>query len=275
MFTRRPGLHEGRAAERFFAFRRRTSSTSPANRPADSLTKTRKMPGNTGYMLHPGAGAGRSTNKKGGKDILNFENCDKIIFHGVGKYQIPQIEPETIDVNKIEWIPFNFAKTAKDKSCKGIHFYVDDYQFVRLWNHPDDYISLLSQFAAVCTPDFSQYTDMPVAMQIYNHYRKHWLGAYWQLHGMHVIPTICWSDSSSFEWCFDGEPTNGIVSISSVGTQNNKRSKELFDVGCREAIKRLTPSQILWYGICPEKFDWNVTKIQPFYKEIRGRTNGR
>lgn len=30
-----------------------------ANRPADSLTKTRKMPGNTGYMLHPGAGAGK------------------------------------------------------------------------------------------------------------------------------------------------------------------------------------------------------------------------
>ncbi len=51
LFTRRLGLHEGRAAERFFAFRRRTSSTSPANRPADSLTKTRRIPGTPGYML--------------------------------------------------------------------------------------------------------------------------------------------------------------------------------------------------------------------------------
>lgn len=51
LFTRRLSLHEGRAAERFFAFRRRTSSTSPANRPADSLTKTRRIPGTPGYML--------------------------------------------------------------------------------------------------------------------------------------------------------------------------------------------------------------------------------
>lgn len=90
MFTRRPGLHEGRAAERFFAFRRRTSSTSPANRPADSLTKTRKMPGNTGYMLHPGAGAGRSTNKKGGRIFLTSKIAIKSYFMGLGNIKFPK-----------------------------------------------------------------------------------------------------------------------------------------------------------------------------------------
>lgn len=208
--------------------------------------------------------------------MLNFENCDRFLFPGVGKYQIPEIKPENIDIHRLEWIPFNYAKTAKDRKTKGIHFYVDDYQFVRLWNSPDKYIELLSEFGAVCTPDFSQYTDMPVAMRIYNHYRKHWLGAYWQMMGIHVIPTICWSDEASFDWCFNGEPKNSVISISSVGTQNNNIAFELFNAGCRQAIKELQPTQILWYGKCPEEFDWNVTRIEPHYEEIvRRRNNGR
>lgn len=208
--------------------------------------------------------------------MLNFENCDRFLFLGVGKYQIPEIKPENIDIHRLEWIPFNYAKTAKDRKTKGIHFYVDDYQFVRLWNSPNKYIELLSEFGAVCTPDFSQYTDMPVAMRIYNHYRKHWLGAYWQMMGIHVIPTICWSDSDSFEYCLDGEPRNGIISISSVGTQNNKVASELFNTGCRETIKQLQPTQILWHGKCSEEFDWNVTRIEPHYEKIvRRRNNGR
>lgn len=196
--------------------------------------------------------------------MLNFENCDKMLFHGVGPYEIPEIQPETdLMIDKLEWIPFNYAKTAKNRAIKGVHFYVDDYQFVRLWNRPDDYIPLLSEFGAVTAPDFSTYTDMPVAMQIYNHYRKHWLAAYWQMHGIRVIPTISWSTPDSYAWCFDGEPVSGIVSVSSVGTQNNKAAAELFERGCREMMKRLDPSEILWYGKVPLEFDWNVTRIKP------------
>lgn len=200
--------------------------------------------------------------------MLNFENCNRSIFEGVPPYDIPVIRPENIEIHKLQWIPFNYAKTAKDKTTKGVHFYVDDYQFARLWNKPDNYIELLSQFGAVCTPDFSLYTDMPRALQIYNHYRKHWLGAYWQMHGIHVLPTICWSDRESYMWCFDGEPKNGIISISSVGTQNKRSTIEAFEDGLREAVKRLNPTQILWHGKCPEEFDWNVVKIEPHYQEI-------
>lgn len=208
--------------------------------------------------------------------MLNFENCDKAIFPSSNEWGIPEIQPEHIGIRHIEWIPFNYAMTAKNRESKGLHFYLDDYQFQRLWNRPDDYIPLLKQFAAACSPDFSQYTDMPPAMRMYNHYRKHWLAAYWQMHGIHVIPTICWSDSNSFDWCFDGEPTNSIVSISSVGTQAYTESQRLFADGCREAIKKLNPTEILWYGKCPEEFDWNVVRIEPHYQEIvRRRKHGR
>ena len=87
--------------------------------------------------------------------ILPMENTEKMIFPGVGKYGIPEIKPETdIRIDKLEWIPVNYALTAKDKATKGVHFYKDDYQFEWFWNNPDKYISLLQQFGAVCSPDF-------------------------------------------------------------------------------------------------------------------------
>ena len=199
--------------------------------------------------------------------MLNFENLDKFMFTGVGRYGIPQIEPVTT-YPQGEFIPMNYAKSAKNPASKIVHCFVDDYQFTRYWNRPDDYISKLSQFAAVCSPDFSTYTDMPVAMQIYNHYRKHWLAAYWQLHGITVYPTISWSDEESYEWCFDGEPTGGVVAVSSVGTQKNEESKRLFLRGYEEMVKRLNPLWVIFYGYVPAACDWNVIRISPHYDEI-------
>lgn len=107
--------------------------------------------------------------------ILPMENTERMIFPGVGKYGIPEIKPETdIRIDKLEWIPVNYALTAKDKATKGVHFYKDDYQFERFWNNPDKYIPLLQQFGAVCSPDFSLYSDMPLAVQLFMHYKaKH------------------------------------------------------------------------------------------------------
>ena len=170
--------------------------------------------------------------------ILPMENTEKMIFSGVGKYGIPEIKPETdIRIDKLEWIPVNYALTAKDKATKGVHFYKDDYQFERFWNNPDKYIPLLQQFGAICSPDFSLYSDMPLAVQLFMHYKKHWLAAYWQAHGIRVIPTLCWCGEQSYDWCFDGEPRNAIVSISSHGTQSDPYEAECFAKHCRKALE--------------------------------------
>lgn len=128
------------------------------------------------------------------KSQRNYENAQRAIYNGTGEYQIPEIEP--VQYEGCDWIGFNYASTAKDKEKKGVHFFLDDYQFIRLWTDPDRYIGMLQQFSYVMSPDFSMYTDFPKALQIYNHYRKHWLAAYWQEHGIRVIPTICWSDKN-------------------------------------------------------------------------------
>ena len=185
-----------------------------------------------------------------------------MLFDGIGQYEIPEIEPTQFE--NAEFIGFNYAKSAKNPESKAVHFFLDDYQFTRVWTAPDRYADMLQRFKYVLTPDFSLYTDFPKALQIYNHYRKHWLGAYWQMHGINVIPTIGWSDKESFNWCFDGEPVHGVVAVSSVGTQNSKEKREKFLEGYLEMMKRLRPTQIIFYGNVPRECEGNIIKVSAF-----------
>ncbi|MBQ9134844.1 MAG: DUF4417 domain-containing protein [Lachnospiraceae bacterium] len=197
----------------------------------------------------------------------NYENVNKRRYAGTGEYDIPIIKPEQFD--GCQFIGFNYASSCKEKrEEKGIHFYLDDYQFIRLWNMIDRYLPMLQTFKYVMTPDFSTYADFPLALQIYNHYRKHWIGAYLQEKGVRVIPTISWSDEKSYKWCFDGEPTHGVVSVSAVGTQMNKQAKKLFIEGYQEMMHRLHPETIIFYGPVPEECTGNIVRIKSFQEKF-------
>lgn len=205
----------------------------------------------------------------------SYENLERRIFDGVGEYGIPQLQPTNF-TEECEFIGFNYATGEKDRSNKGVHFFIDDYQFTRLWTNIDRYLDMLEQFKCVMTPDFSTYTDFPKAIQIYNHYRKHWVGAYLQEYGINVIPTISWSTADSFDWCFDGEPTHSTVAVSSVGAANSKAKKELFVAGYNAMLERLQPETILFYGKVPEECGGNIVQIKTFQEKFRkGDTNGR
>ena len=199
----------------------------------------------------------------------SYENLQRVIFDGVGQYGIPAIMPTHVKKDDVPiFIGFNYAKSCPSPGHRGLHFFVDDYQFIRCWTNPDDYLPLLEQFKYVTSPDFSTYTDYPKVMQLYNHYRKHWLAAYWQAHGIKVVPTISWSDESSFEWCFDGEPVGATVAISSVGTQRSKESRELFMRGYNEMMERLKPETILFVGKVPEGCEGNTIPIGTFQDRL-------
>ena len=78
-----------------------------------------------------------------------------------------------------ELIGFNYAKTSRNTDA-GIHFFLDDYQFERLWAQPEKYIDTLMQYSCILSPDYSLYMDMPMPMKIWNTYRSRFLGAYYQ-----------------------------------------------------------------------------------------------
>lgn len=184
------------------------------------------------------------------------ENIQKANFDSRIKWNIPAIKGLN-DYESIEFIGFNYAKTfdKQNKTNYGIHFFLDDYQFERIWRNPDKYVPMLKKFKYVLSPDFSMYTDYPKAMQLWKHYQKHWIGAYFQMLGINVIPTIGWSDESSYSWCFNGEPKNSVVAVSSIGTQKQEDSRILFKLGYEEMIKRLKPTKILFWGNIPDWVD--------------------
>lgn len=195
---------------------------------------------------------------------IAYENLNRRMFDGVGEYGIPQIKP-TVFTDGCEFVGFNYARgNCSNTDQKAVHFFLDDYQFYSLWRTPDRYVDKLSRFRYVLTPDFSTYTDFPKAIQIYNHYRKHWIGAYLQEYGCRVIPTISWSTPDSYEWCFDGEPEGGTVAVSSVGCMNGKKKKELFLSGYNSMIERLHPESIVFYGKVPEECKGNIVRIKSF-----------
>ena len=86
--------------------------------------------------------------------IRQSENLDKAVFPGVGKYDIPRVLPMEVE-QPIEMIGFNFAAKYKHPERVGIHFFLKDYQFSRLWTSPEMYTNMLRRFRFVCTPDFS------------------------------------------------------------------------------------------------------------------------
>ena len=198
----------------------------------------------------------------------NYENLQIAFYSGVGRYDMPALEPTEITTK--HFLPFNYASSIKETACDevGIHFFLDDYQFQRIWTEPVRYVNMLRRFSQVLTPDFSMYADFPIAIQIYNHYRRQWFGKLMQDAGIDVIPTVSWSTQESYSFCFDGIPQHAAVAVSSVGTRRTKEARQLFLSGYNEMLSRLEPQKILFAGAIPEGCNGNIVKLKAF-QDIR------
>ena len=172
-------------------------------------------------------------------------------------------------------IGFNYAKTSKNKQA-GIHFFLDDYQFERVWNNPDGYVELLSGYECVLSPDFSLYMDMPMPMKIWNVYRSRQLGAYWQSRGLKVIPTVSWAEPETFEFCFRGIPSGSVVAVSTIGVKDDARALGVWRDGMSEMMKRVTPSTVVVYGGKID-FDYGDADVRYYANKVteRIKDNGR
>ena len=179
------------------------------------------------------------------QNILNLAYAQ---FETTNEYGIPDMYPVHID--NLADIPiqgFNFALKEKHPENVGVHFFLHDYQFERVWKYPDRYIELLSKFAYVLSPDFSPYVDMPQALQIYNVYRNRWCGRYWQEHGIKVIPTFTLGDAEIFKVFFEGIPKHSTIAISTMGEGRWGNFEGLLN-WWNIIQNKLEPETILLYG---------------------------
>lgn len=201
-----------------------------------------------------------STVKQYNLDLFDFERT-------AGHFEIPVLEP--VDIKPERLIGFNYMLTSEDHDA-GIHFYVDDYQFERVWNRPDFYMDKMRAYRCVLTPDFSLYLDMPLAMKVWNVYRARLLGQYWQDNGLTVIPSISWAERETYDFCFDGVPRESTVAVSSKGVKRQKQSIDYWQRGMAEMIRCVQPRRILIHG-SEMDFDAQGAEVIYFENEVTER----
>lgn len=176
------------------------------------------------------------------KQTKNLDNFFKADFDvDANRWGIPEITPCNVNLTGAEFISFGEKAKIKDPPNMVIHFYIDDYKFSSLWNSPDKWLALFRSCRAVVAPDFSNYTDMPLAQQLWNHYRRQWLGKYWQDNGVNVICSLSWANEQMQDWSFTGVPKHTICATSFVGDGIDKQ------VGVDElkgVIEHLQPSKL-------------------------------
>lgn len=194
-------------------------------------------------------------------NAYNLDEYDEL--RAIGFYQMPTLE--RIDYVPDDLVGFNYVLNS-DRYESGVHFYIDDYQFERIWASPQMYVDKLAQFDCILTPDFSPYGDMPLATQIFNIYRKAWVGAFLQSQGITVIPTVRAStDPRSMEFYLDGIPKNSIVLISNMWTKDKEARKYFIEHEYKNMIDKLHPSKVLVYGkYMDELKDDDVEYIETF-----------
>lgn len=159
-----------------------------------------------------------------------------------------------------ELIGFNYVLSTKERD-KGVHFFLDDYQFERIWNDPHEYIQKLMDFPCVLTPDFSLYADMPRAMKIWNVYRSRLIGQMMQDYGINVIPTLQYAGADTLDWCFEGIEGGGTVAVSTVGVMKDGEARGLWAAGMRRALEIIQPKTVVCYGAEMTDFDFSPAEV--------------
>jgi hypothetical protein len=205
-------------------------------------------------------------------DPLNM----RFLWPRTGKYGIPCLEPTDFTPTMLAaWHDPHGRQDAADTGG-AVHFFLDDYRFEPVWKNPEKYLPRVQDVGAALTPDFSIWRDMPYAIQIWQTYRARWLGAFWQHHGIKVIPTVSWGEPDTYDFCFEGLPQQGTLAISTVGV-TDPTARELFQAGATELIARTEPTQLVCYGPAPEYLNVVavVREYPTFWQQRRKPQDGR
>jgi len=182
-------------------------------------------------------------------------------FKLVGRYDIPLIKKQDIDLDSIELLSINKINNNKKNEYKTIHFFTHDWHFENAYFNSKKTFEELKKYYAVLSPDFSLYSEMPLALQINSTFKNRWCGAYWQTLGLRVIPTIEWGNEETFDFCFDGVEHGSVVAVSTYYRQDYR---EDWIKGYNKMLEIINPSAIICYGEPFPNMKGNIKYIDPY-----------
>lgn len=182
---------------------------------------------------------------KNSKDVFKITELKKIMIDN-NYYQFPKPKYCNKIPNKI--ISFNYAMTCKKPDDYWIHFYIDDYQFERVFNNLEKYYKILKKFRGIIEPDFSLYSNLPRIRQIYSIYKNRFVASYMSMKGIDVIPNVTWSDIDSLNYSLNSIPKNNVISLSTNGVTRTQELKDEFIQMYDIVTQQLQPSKIIIVG---------------------------
>ena len=106
---------------------------------------------------------------------------NEFLYYGQssGKYDMPIIKKQDIDVDKIQFLSYTNTKLNDTENLdKTVHFFTYDWKFEKVYQKAQTEVEKLSQYYCLLSPDFSIFTNMPLALQIESVFKNRWCGAY-------------------------------------------------------------------------------------------------
>lgn len=197
--------------------------------------------------------------------FCNLHLCRELEY--CGEFGFPMVKQYVGEVPK-SFLPFNISLSSREYGS-GVHFFIDDYQFERVWRMPERYLPLLSRFRCVVAPDFSLFVDVPDVVNLWNIYRNRLIASWLQCNGVNLLPSVSWGNRDSFRYCFEGLPDNSIIVVGHTSVGRDVRYSQLWHQGIRELVKRKSPRKLVIYGKpCNVDFD-DVVFIDDYISKLK------
>jgi hypothetical protein len=186
-------------------------------------------------------------------------------FQVAGIEQIPVIHRASDLEIPATLTAFNSRSESTDARGSAIHFYKSDAKLVSVVANPLPWISKFESFGAVISPDLSLSCQMAPWQRVKNTVYSRAVGAFWQAHGLKVIPSIRWACPADYDFVSEGIPQGSVLSFGAHGTYRDLEKRWVFEHGVEAMLERLSPTAVLMYGRVDPKFlDRTRTKVQVF-----------
>lgn len=163
------------------------------------------------------------------------------------RWDIPVIRKQSVDLSgPVGLIACTDTRPDDEKNAwRGVHHFVDDARFEDAYRHSERRLAKYSQYRFVLTPDYSLFPEMPLWRQIESVGKSHWCGAYWQEHGITVVPTMGWGLAPTFDFCFAGVEDGSVVAVSTLGC---RAGRTRFLRGYDTILERVRPEAVICFG---------------------------
>lgn len=194
---------------------------------------------------------------RGSKNV--WRNLDEFgTFRYIQPYDIPELKP----YNGL--IPLDlvaYCDIGRAHRCSCPHFYIDDNRLPMMGNHIEHFTERLRRFNYVIAPDYTMYCGAPLPVNLRSLYLNRSIAAYWQEHGLNVIPSFNGGDAESFKYCLLGLPKYSVLSCGNVGVSHSSISVKLWKCLVEKVVRELEPTALIIYGTKIEFEHRNDLKI--------------